>query len=1341
MTGSSQTPALGPLRRRHPRTRAACACSLRALMVVSALVSLASAAFSQPGQRNLLGRRGFASPEGETPVGWRVEGPWQAQATGADGDCVMHLPTAESGPWNKVVWAGYATVERGETISVAVEYRSPTGNVDIGLELCDVVGEHVTWGDVSPAGAAPLWAALRRQFIISDDLWQRGVRTVRPYFQVTGAGAEVSFRHPSLTSDRETPPLAPALARVAATPTPAGDNLAPNPGLSSGEADAPAGYTRFQAGPEPAGQASWVRDKHALKLSAGKGTVGWRSDAIPVDPTAGYEFAAHVRTDRLSNASLQAQLLLHGEIGRTVPLVLSTEPVQLTTTPFDLHLQLLPPRMPPECTSLEVRFVVRSRGEGTGDAWVDGLSLRPLAAHLTAATDKPGNIFHTGEPVRFVIAADSYLRERVAGALSWRVRDFSGRVVASGQEAVELAAKGHLKLTLQPPLSRPGYYELALTLSAGGRSLAQDAISFALVAPFDARCYAADSPFGSHPHGDPRALALAREGYVKWMRTGVGWEWAEPEPGQFRWDGIDAMVKQYEDLGMNLLVTVSGPPRWASSYQEGMAQGAYWSTYGAYPPKDPAAFERFCYELAKRYRGRLRAFEIWNEPNIQFFMGTREQFAEVLKAGYRGLKRGNPDCEVMFDASCADMGFYRDMLRLGAAEACDVLAIHNYQLEAPGPPEDTPFHQGYLDLRKLLALHGQPDKPLWDSEFCWMSDNFPGSPWWQGVGEANQARWLVRSYVYALAAGVKRLFWFPFYPYYDTSTSGPHGGSLIREDLTPKPAFVAYRVAAQNLVGATFLRWLDVGPAARCAEFRRGRDYLAVVWAVRGSTRVSLATRGEEVLVCRLMGGQDHLHPARGALSFLATEDPAYLYTTAGWEPSPDAVRAQRAAAAARSTVLCPPLLCQPTEDGDPGEWWGLAHPVGINTELSVGEGGLIVNDPALDRLSGEVAFGVAGDRLCIGARITTDAPPETCRLAIRIGPATAPLELSLDAGADVVQVRQGGSDAWKTAAGSTLRVRRDEPDHRTLLEAAVPLQLLPRKPVGEGVPLRLTLSARDGRGPVTASLAGSLVMTWRADPTAPEALYSADSPLPRVRTITTVFPAGAAYRYEVWGSNQAHPGDALASGDWLLLVPAKMGRAVVTDRVSTDARHFRTCLSNLLANSSFEQPIATPVTPGLDHRARDYGVWQPDRPYCVLDRTVSHTGACSAKIAAAGRTAADPWSNWGQIIPVQPDTVYSISAYVRVGELGPDAAVSLAIHGYPADSQEQLNNRHAPAQPGIAGWQRVAMTVRTAPGVARLAVWCDVNGNGTAWFDDVQVVPGDLPTDVPEIVGQGFGG
>jgi Carbohydrate binding domain len=301
---------------------------------------------------------------------------------------------------------------------------------------------------------------------------------------------------------------------------------------------------------------------------------------------------------------------------------------------------------------------------------------------------------------------------------------------------------------------------------------------------------------------------------------------------------------------------------------------------------------------------------------------------------------------------------------------------------------------------------------------------------------------------------------------------------------------------------------------------------------------------------------------------------------------------------------------------------------------------------------------------------------------------------------------------------------RRDAEKGTTTYEAVLP---------ATAGPFRLTIV---GGNRETLHFSGRLVFTWRPDPLAPEAVYPAETALRHVRRILTSFAPGAAYLYEIWASDKPNPREALDSGDWSLLVPAKVGQGRVTDLVDTRATHLRTRFRNLLTNSGFEQPI----TPKPEQPRLPFDLWWPDRPYCTIDTSVAHTGARSAKIAATGRTPADPWSNWGQILRVKPETTYTVSAYVKVGDLAPDATVSLNIHGYPANTEEQLNNQGVPARRDLSGWQRLALTVKTAPGVVRLAVWCDVRGNGVAWWDDAQVIQGDTPTDIPEVLEQRFG-
>ena len=55
----------------------------------------------------------------------------------------------------------------------------------------------------------------------------------------------------------------------------------------------------------------------------------------------------------------------------------------------------------------------------------------------------------------------------------------------------------------------------------------------------------------------------------------------------------------------------------------------------------------------------------------------------------------------------------------------------------------------------------------------------------------------------------------------------------------------------------------------------------------------------------------------------------------------------------------------------------------------------------------------------------------------------------------------------------------------------------------------------------------------------------------------------------------------------------------------------------------------------------------------------------------------------------MKPGRTYTVSAYVKVGDLTPDAVVSLAIHGYPADTEEQLNDQQVSASRDLRDWRR----------------------------------------------------
>src|SRR2546423_9404055 len=93
---------------------------------------------------------------------------------------------------------------------------------------------------------------------------------------------------------------------------------------------------------------------------------------------------------------------------------------------------------------------------------------------------------------------------------------------------------------------------------------------------------------------------------------------------------VESAVKRH----IILIPYVCYTPAWAASKPEN-----YWRQ----PPKDPRLFGDFMERISARYRGRVRSWELWNEPNITpFWQGTVNQYAELVKAGAAGRWRSGP---------------------------------------------------------------------------------------------------------------------------------------------------------------------------------------------------------------------------------------------------------------------------------------------------------------------------------------------------------------------------------------------------------------------------------------------------------------------------------------------------------------------------------------------------------------------------------------------------------------------------------------------------------------------------------------------------------------------------
>ncbi|HLH23237.1 MAG TPA: cellulase family glycosylhydrolase [Chloroflexota bacterium] len=317
------------------------------------------------------------------------------------------------------------------------------------------------------------------------------------------------------------------------------------------------------------------------------------------------------------------------------------------------------------------------------------------------------------------------------------------------------------------------------------------------------------------PASRRRALQMARDAGFGAIRQQFPWAEMEPDAKGVYWDArwdqdswakYDEIVDLAAEYGLDVLARLDTSPAWARPGNPSPAT----------PPTNLADYGDYVAAVVGRYAGRVRYFQLWNEPNLASEWGEQPvdpvAFTALLAEGYRRAKAANPDAVIVAPALAptvedspwaqSELRFLDAMYDAGAGAYFDVLAVQAYGLR-DGPddrrlaPDRVNFSRPLL-VRELMVRRGDAAKPVWAAELGWdaLPPDFPGPAVYGRVSEAQQARytvraleriraewpWLQRSFVWYLKradASRRDEAWYYF--------------RLLEPDFTPLPVYGALR--------------------------------------------------------------------------------------------------------------------------------------------------------------------------------------------------------------------------------------------------------------------------------------------------------------------------------------------------------------------------------------------------------------------------------------------------------------------------------------------------------------------------------------------------------------------
>ena len=320
-----------------------------------------------------------------------------------------------------------------------------------------------------------------------------------------------------------------------------------------------------------------------------------------------------------------------------------------------------------------------------------------------------------------------------------------------------------------------------------------------------------------NPDAKRQTIGLVRQAGFSWIKHQVEWMHVETAPKTYDWSELDDIVNAASASNTKLLLSVQHAPVFYRTATSGLFPG------------DPSTYQSFMQTLASRYKGRVQAYEIWNEENLAREAGPGNvdpsHYLPILKAGSTGVRASDATAMVLLGApsptgvnlagqSIDDLTYLTQLYALNGGEAKAYYdAISSHPSGFSNPPDCTPATpQCSLSgawntdpsffaftrvgqYRDLMVSNGESNKKIWFTEFgyCAGSTPPPGYEYCTYLTAQNQADFVVQAFTKARYLDyVGGMFlWNLNFQLVVPQTDEKWGFGVVRDDWSPRPAYFA----------------------------------------------------------------------------------------------------------------------------------------------------------------------------------------------------------------------------------------------------------------------------------------------------------------------------------------------------------------------------------------------------------------------------------------------------------------------------------------------------------------------------------------------------------------------
>ena len=358
------------------------------------------------------------------------------------------------------------------------------------------------------------------------------------------------------------------------------------------------------------------------------------------------------------------------------------------------------------------------------------------------------------------------------------------------------------------------------------------------------------SIFGTQTHfgqwwNYKKVLPLVEKAGIKWIRDDFGWQNIEMEKGVLSLDDPEAAKK---------LLKTNAYFKKADNYvNDANVRGIdviMVLVYGNkhYPYENFEEFKKgyanYCAFAAKHFKGKVKVWEIWNEPTnfairgayggswnaIEETQGKKclwlRRYTDLVIAAAKAIRKVDPDATIIAGSCVFPINYhFMDLLKAkGEAKILDGMVIHPYTYKLP--PEVSPYGGDVIAKRdgmsvcddsdeniytyssiikntkaKMKAV-GMKNTDIYATEFGFSTYHRTlgsvaadlGDHIFEGFSEAAQAKYLARFFILHLVNGIKVAIQYDFQDDGNSPKHMEHNFGMVKlpsSNYEPKPSYYA----------------------------------------------------------------------------------------------------------------------------------------------------------------------------------------------------------------------------------------------------------------------------------------------------------------------------------------------------------------------------------------------------------------------------------------------------------------------------------------------------------------------------------------------------------------------